>query len=381
MSDVDISIRSYSTNPTPKPHTVYHVQIRLPLRSYTVTKRFSDFVTLASEMENAIGESIPFKLPRKQLFGRHSVANTQLIEERRAGLEKFLREVQKSYDQRWRLTDPWREFVGLSSAAGAGQGSSLLSSTSSSATTTASLVMPSGKNISDPVVWLDTLHEVKTLLHEARKYLSDRDTLAGSTSVNKNGVLESHSAAAEAKKCLVQSGTKIVMLDRGLKELANFVGQGELRRRGDMLNLVKKEREGLDSLASTISRNKVAVDPNSSSSAMSESPDRAALFAGNKGLLGSVASTAKRVLGPMAETAETRQLDNRGLLDLQMQKMQDQEDTLQEFSKILSRQKQLGIEINDELELQNEMLRMLEDDVDNSDGKLRRADRQLRKVK
>ncbi|KAK9240617.1 hypothetical protein V1525DRAFT_453735 [Lipomyces kononenkoae] len=377
MSDVDISIRSYSTNPTPKPHTVYHVQIRLPLRSYTVMKRFSDFVALASEMEHAIGESIPFKLPKKQLFGRHSVTNIELIEERRAGLELFLRDVQKSYDQRWRLSDPWRDFLGLSAAGRANQGSSLLSSSS----TNASLVMPSGKNISDPVVWLDTLHEVKTLLHEARKYLSDRDTLGGTGSVNKSGVLESHSAAAEAKKCLVQSGTKIVMLDRGLKELANSVGQGELRRRGDMLNLVKKERQGLESLASTVSRNTTATD-STSSSAMSESPDRAALFAGNnKGILGTVTSTAKRVLGPMAETGETRQLDNQGLLNLQMQKMQEQEDSLQEFSKILARQKQLGIEINDELELQNEMLRMLEDDVENSDGKLRRADKQLRKIK
>ncbi|KAK9247073.1 hypothetical protein V1506DRAFT_533458 [Lipomyces tetrasporus] len=371
MSEVDISIRSYSTDPTPKPHTVYHVQIRLPLRSYTVSKRFSDFLKLASDMEDTIGESIPFKLPRRQLFG-NSVTNTELIEERRGVLEKFLRDLQKSSDQRWRLSDPWRDFIGLSATGRASQGSSLLSSSS----TNASLVMPSGKNISDPVVWLDTLHEVKTLLHEARKYLSDRDMLSGAGSVNKNGVLESHSAAAEAKKCLVQSGTKVVMLDRGLKELATSVGQGELRRRGDMLNLVKKEREGLESLASTISRNTDTLN-----STASESPDRAALFAGNKGVLGSVASSAKRVLGPLTETSETRQLDNRGLLNLQMQKMQNQEDSLLEFSKILARQKQLGIDINDELELQNEMLRMLEDDVENSDGKLRRADRQLKKIK
>ncbi|KAK9331906.1 hypothetical protein V1520DRAFT_336484 [Lipomyces starkeyi] len=371
MSEVDITIRSYSTSPAPKPHTVYHVQIRLPLRSYTVMKRFSDFVKLASDMENVVGESIPFKLPRKQLFG-NSVRNMELIEERKAVLEKFLRDIQKSSDQRWRLSDPWRDFLGLSAAGRANQGSSLLSSSSS----TASLVMPSGKHISDPVVWLDTLHEVKTLLHEARKYLSDRDTLSGTGSVNKNGVLESLSAAAEAKKCLVQSGTKIVMLDRGLKELASSIGQGELRRRGDMLNLVKKEREGLESLASTVSRH-----TDDTSSAASESPDRAALFAGSKSVLGNVASSAKRVLGPLAETGETRQLDNRGLLTLQMQKMQSQDDTLLEFSKILARQKQLGIDINDELELQNEMLRMLEDDVENSDGKLRRADRQLKKIK
>ncbi|KAK9380489.1 uncharacterized protein V2V93DRAFT_370813 [Kockiozyma suomiensis] len=376
MSDVDISIRSYSTNPTPKPHTVYHIQVRLPLRSYTLMKRYSEFVTLAYQLENSVNDDLPFKLPKKHLFN-NSVTNLDIVEERRDGLEKFLRDIQRSSDSRWRLTDTWREFMGLGGKAGEGASgsSSLLSSQSSNP----SLIMSSGQNVGDPIVWLDTLHEVKSLLHVARKYLSDRDTTSSAT--------DSRTAAAEAKKCLVQTGTKIVMLDRGLKELSNSVGQGELRRRTDMLNLVRKEREGLESLAATVSRNQSAA-PSTPSSDSATGEDaaaldaaRAALFTGSKGVVGAVTTSARRVLGPLVETAETRQQDNRGLLDLQMQKMRDQEESLEEFSKILARQRQLGVEINDELELQTEMIRMLEDDVDNSDGKLRRADRALRKVK
>ncbi|KAK9449586.1 uncharacterized protein V1518DRAFT_416427 [Limtongia smithiae] len=378
MSDVDIAIRTYSTDPTPKPHTVYHIQIRLALRSYTLTKRYSQFAQLASDLESAVGEELPFKLPKKHVFG-NSVTNIERIEERRAGLERFLREVQRSSDARWRLTDAYREFMGLTGAGNGVGGSSSAPSILSSGSSNAALTLPSGKLISDPIVWLDTLHEVKTLLHETRNYLSDRDSLALSGSV-RNGVLESHSASAEAKKCLVQAGTKIVMLDRGLRELGNYVGQGEIRRRGDMLALVKKEKEGLESLASTVSRNSAARTAAASTSSANDadSHERSALLSG--GVLSTVASSAKRVLGPITETSETRPLDNRGLVSLQMKKMDEQDQMLLEFEKILARQKQLAVDINDELELQNEMIGMLDEDVDKSKGKLNRASKQLKKI-
>ncbi|KAK9479495.1 hypothetical protein V1514DRAFT_328081 [Lipomyces japonicus] len=376
MSEVAISIHTVSTSPVPKPHTVYHIQLRLALRSYTVMKRYSDFDRLLSDMETAVGQTSPFKLPKKKLFGSDSAA---IIEQRRVGLETFLKDVNKSSDSRWRQTDAWRGFLGLSTKNGGQGGSSLLSSTS----VNASLLTPSGKNISDPVVWLETLHDIKSLLHDARNYLSDRDSL-GNSGLTRNGVPESVSAAAEAKKSLVQSSTKIVLLERGLKQLRDSVGEGELRRRTDLLNLVKREREGLEKLASTISARPPPPPPfaaTAGTGSTDDSPDKQALLSGGKAVLGSVASSAKRVLGPLTESAETRQLDNQGLLNLQMQKMDDQEETLLEFSKILQRQKQIGIDINDELELQTEMVRMLEDDVENSGAKLNRAGKNLKKIK
>ncbi|KAK9464137.1 uncharacterized protein V1516DRAFT_669648 [Lipomyces oligophaga] len=405
MTDYDISIQTFSTDPSPKPHIVYHVQVRLPLRSYTVMKRYSEFVKLVDDLQMTVDDDLPFKLPRKHLFG-NSVTNLDLAEERKQGLEKFLQEIAKSPDNRWKLTDCWRTFLNLSgsSISGGGSskgGSSLLSSNSSS--NTSALFLPSGKNIADPIVWLDTLHEVKDLLHDARKYLSDRDRLAGSGAL-RGGALESRSASAEASKSLVQAGTRIVMLDRGLKELSSSVGSGELRRRTDMLNLVRKEKEGLENLAKTVSKSEAsqraaAAAAVSSSSESIYDPDRSALFAGasknrapsimttasttstTASVLGAVTSSAKRVLGPLAETSETRQLDNRGLMSLQMKKMDEQDQALDEMSKILRRQRQLGVDISDELELHSEMLKMLDEDVENSDNKLRRAERQLHKIK
>ena len=376
----DVSINAVSINPIPKPHTIYHVQLRLPLRSYTVLKRYSEFRKLYEDMEQEIGEAPPFRLPPKQFFSR-STNNAELTEHRRLELEQFLQDINASPDARWRLSNPWKKFLNLSPLAGnpGGEGKrndNILPSSSNKNYPSRSML--SGKTISNPVLWLNTLHEVKADLHQARKYISDRDTLTSSSSVSaKTGILESRSASAEAKKCLVQCATKVVILQRGLKDIAEYVGQGELRRRTDMLNIVKKERDGLESLLTTISQKGPSLPGDDL-----EDQDRSALLgASDRGILGSVASSAKRVLGPLRETSETRPLDNRGLMQLQMQRMQDQEDSLLEFSKILGRQKQIGIEINEELEIQNEMLRMLDEDVERSDAKIGRADRRLRKIK
>ncbi|KAK9474899.1 uncharacterized protein V1510DRAFT_424854 [Dipodascopsis tothii] len=372
-SGLDVSITAASTNPYPKPHTVYHVQARLPLRSFTVLKRYSDFRKLVDDLEADVGEAVPFKIPPKKYFSS-GVNDAEFTEQRRVELERFLKEINSSPDSRWRLTAAWKDFVGLSST---GQSSSLLAASTAQ---TGRGPQSDAKTISDPVQWLNTLHEVKTELHQARKHISDRDQYAGSgATMPGTGVLESRSASAEAKRCLVQCASKIVLLQRGLKDTADFVGEGELRRRTDMLNIVKKERDGLESLLNAIAHKRpargAAGDDDDDDGA------RAALLGGPSGIVGSMASSAKRVLGPLRETAETRPLDNHGLMDLQMRKMQDQEDTLLEFSKILARQKQIGVDINEELEIQNEMLRMLNEDVDQSDSKLARADRRLRKIK
>ncbi|KAK5243066.1 hypothetical protein LTR40_012589, partial [Exophiala xenobiotica] len=80
------------------------------------------------------------------------------------------------------------------------------------------------------------------------------------------------------------------------------------------------------------------------------------------------------------ETAETRELDNQGVLQLQKQKMADQDLDVDELRKIVQRQKELGIAINQELEVQNEMLRMVDEDVDRVQGKINIAKRRIGKI-
>jgi hypothetical protein len=69
-----------------------------------------------------------------------------------------------------------------------------------------------------------------------------------------------------------------------------------------------------------------------------------------------------RVLGK--ETERTRELDNEGVLQLQRQMMQSQDDNVDELRKIIIRQRELGTQINEELEVQNDLLRLADEEAD-----------------
>ena len=80
------------------------------------------------------------------------------------------------------------------------------------------------------------------------------------------------------------------------------------------------------------------------------------------------------------ETNETRERDNAGLVQLQKQKMADQDLDVDELTKIIQRQKELGVQINEELEVQSEMLRRTDEDVDRVQGKINVAKRRIGKI-
>jgi regulator of vacuolar morphogenesis len=82
-----------------------------------------------------------------------------------------------------------------------------------------------------------------------------------------------------------------------------------------------------------------------------------------------------------AETELTRGLDNEGLLDLQKQTMEDQEQHVEQFSAILSRHRQLGLAIDQELETQNQMLSELDGSVNDTATKLKIANRKMNSIK
>lgn len=103
-------------------------------------------------------------------------------------------------------------------------------------------------------------------------------------------------------------------------------------------------------------------------------------------LIPSSASSSKpptRVLGvrpPPVETAETRPLDNVGLLQLQQDAIARQDDRLSGLSAILRRQKDIGLAINQELAVQNELLDNLGGQVDRTGAKLGDAKKRMKKL-
>ena len=358
----EISIPSTSTaSPSSKPYTVYNITLRLPLRSFVVAKRFSDFVTLHENLTSQAGSAPPLSLPQKTWFAK-TTSNSDLAEQRRKELEAYLLAINTSEDNRWRNTTAWRTFLNLPSSIGTNASKSA-NDLHSAITGPGSL---SGAEITDPTVWLDCHRELKSQLHDARLHLTRRDQATAAQG--------QHEASAAAKSCLVKAQGNINTLEKSLKSLGkssgwggSTLGEGELRRRRDLISSARKEKEGLDNLLNAM------VQKSKIDSAVATAQQSSQLM-GN----GAKTRNTGRVLGK--ETDKTRELDNQGVLSLQKQMLQDQDLDIGELGKIISRQKQLATEINEELVVQTEMLGMVEEDADRVQGKIDIAKKRIGKI-
>ncbi|KAK3948136.1 hypothetical protein QBC32DRAFT_373798 [Pseudoneurospora amorphoporcata] len=362
-----------------KPFTLYNITLRLPLRSFVVQKRYSDFLALHQALTSLVGSPPPEPLPAKNWF-KSTVNSPELTEKRRVGLERYLRAIAEPPDRRWRDTPVWRAFLNLPGGAG---GSNAAASTTGSGSGIEGKIPAIGLKdanlaaASDPGTWLDLHRELKGALHEARVALGRRD---GATEN-----MTKLEAGAAAKRALIRAGSLLGALQEGLGVLKSSgrVGEGELRRRRDLLAAARVERDGLDKLSSSMAHasreaaRQASIGDGASGGARSgsssgEAGERAKLFAGSSGAGGSV--RGGRVLGaPLPETERTRELDNDGVLQLQRDTMRDQDMEVEALARIVRRQKEMGLAINDEVERQTNMLDHLNTNVDVVDKKLRVA--------
>ncbi|MCJ1478251.1 hypothetical protein MMC13_006928 [Lambiella insularis] len=350
---MEISVPSSQLSTTPKPHTTYTISLRLPLRSFTLQKRFSDFLTLHSQLTSQASASPPISPPPKSYFS-YTTNNPALAETRRVALEKYLQTIASTSDPRWRDTSAWRTFLNLPSSVSAKSSiASNLHHTISSA---------AGGAVTDPVVWLDMHRDLKGQLHEARIQITRRDQAGANTQAQ-------HEASAQAKKSLVKAGTTIAQLADGLKKSrddwgSEKLGDGEVRRRKDLVASARKEKESLEGLLSAmVAKAQVDAAMADKGSLMGTSVASGAINgnAGKKGV------GSGRVLGK--ETARTRELDNAGVLSLQKQMMEEQDEDVTVLAAAIRRQRELGEEINRQLVEQNKMLEMLDEDVTRVQGK------------
>lgn len=326
-------------------YTEYNITIRLPLRSFVVRKRYSEFAAFHYALVHQVGAPTPAPLPRKSWFGNTN-SNATLREQRRQGLESYLQAINDNEDQRWRNTSIWRSFLNLPSQATTGANSS---ATKLHTALTGSGTVGSAP-ITDPVLWLDVYRELRSHLHDARLHLTRRDQ---ATTPQKQ-----HESSALAKSSLTKIGPLTVALEDGLKNSgeksasswggSSSIGEGEVRRRKDLLASAKKEKDGLENLHHSMMQ-KSKLD---SAVASVQDKDK---------LIGSAKPRSGRVLGK--ETDKTRELDNQGVLQLQKDTMASQDQSVEELMKIITRQRELGIAINNELEIQNELLNLADEDV------------------
>ncbi|TAQ87045.1 hypothetical protein B7494_g4619 [Chlorociboria aeruginascens] len=372
--EISIPSTTLSTPADSKPFTLYNITLRLPLRTFVVQKRYSEFATLHTSLTSLISSPPPVPLPAKSWFSS-TTKSPELTEKRRIGLEEYLRAIAENPDRRWRDTSVWRAFLNLPSNSGSGSARSVRDDL----TREVQRGLGGGERMVDSQVWLDGHREMKGLLHEARLFLGRRD---GATSSK-----EQFEAGAGAKRSLVKAGALLQELDAGLKIVAEQekrgsttgnggkIGAGELRRRGDLLGSAKVEKEGLEKLA-------VSLAIKDQNSPITRNGSIAASEDDKNGLFGpGVSRPGGRVLGaPVPETDKTRELDNEGVVQLQKQMMQDQDLDVEELAKIVRRQREMGIAIHEELELQNEMLQRVDEDVDRLKGKVDVAKKRTKKI-
>ncbi|KAI0180598.1 Phox-like protein [Hypoxylon sp. FL1284] len=360
----EITIPTTSLHPQTdisKPYTLYNITLRLPLRTFVVQKRYSDFDTLHQNLTSLVGTPPPVTLPGKSWF-KSTVSSPELTEDRRRGLESYLRAIAESPDRRWRDTPAWRTFLNLPSMSSTGN---------SAASVRAGYGIPSrdaanAAAAQDPGTWLDLYGEMKRDFQEARRCLARRDSAA-----DNSAALEAGSAA---KKALVKAGGLLTILADGLRTMQDSkrLGEGEARRRKDLLSAARVDREDLEKLSTTVS-----AAAKASQRAMPSAADKAALMGSGPRMRGG----GGRVLGaPLPETERTRELDNQGVVQLQSQMMKEQDEDVEELAKIIRRQREMADQIHREVEEQNEMLDHVNAQADVVAGKVTVAKNRTKKI-
>jgi len=376
-----------------KPYTEYTVRIEhaFPRSATSLAKRYSDFAALDAALRAATGSAPPAPLPPKSwlggLLGARTMANApDAVEKRREGLEAYLRAIEGADDARWRVCRTYRDFLALDDPA-----------TTSSSRATGGSGSPFGRDrVRDSADWLDKHATLKASLHDARRWLTAREQATAAQA--------QHEAAAQAKKSLLRAGALLAALEEALGRLGrsssssaaaatihhdtggDTLGDGEVRRRRDMLGSLRKERDVLDALLTTMAVQ--AARTGSSTNAPTTSPaavsaqQHASLFAHNTA---PAHGPSRRILGapatPAPETDTTRQLDNSGVLQLQRQIIAAQDEDLVDLATVVRRMRDMGVHINAEIVEQNALLGLLGEDVERVDGKVRIASKRADKIR
>ena len=373
-----VYVRGHEERPEPKPHVVFRIEIQAHVRSWTMWRRYSDFLDLHTELAKSTGAPPPAPLPPKHALAMlRSRTDEARLEERRLGLEAYLRAIVSAKDDRWRESFALRDFLGVpvgkqpvagGSNSGGGGGGGGGGEDDMSQFTSSS--------------WLDEHIDLQARVRDVRADINRRDALG-----DRGDVGGSHAANVHAKKKLAAVLARAGALAQGLDGLARAgMSAGELQRRTDMVARLQDDCEKLGKMVS-VSRH-AARGPGPGLGAAAErnpasSSDRAALLESAPSAFG---KPVTRVFGggPAAtkpqETGQTRPLDDHGLLQLQQTQMTQQDTQLAQLATILQRQKQLGIAIGSEIAQQNEMLDDLAVGVDRVGGKLASAKRQMNRL-
>ncbi|KAI9192937.1 uncharacterized protein BJ171DRAFT_35436 [Polychytrium aggregatum] len=425
-----VVINATEVRESPSRHVVYQLSIRTPSRSWTVWRRYSEFETLHSLLREL--SPTPFGLPPKSfsIWG-NTLSDPSKVEARRLGLETYVQTILNHENDLWKTSKAWFDFIALPESS---RRLSILGRTPSNGG--GNPTDPAGVVASAPVdrplytteSWMDELRDMQQFCKEIRTKIAARDRFAQA-----GDTASMQYASMQGKKGLGVVSTRISDLEYALAQHKPAPGQGrpssvssgepaalqrlpsatrstvltagEYSRRQDLLDSLKEERDVLSKLLSSnpsvyrqprvdsAERNALlgfgSIGAGGYSSSVSTSPNES--FGTVPTGSSAASSTARpnnttpprstRRFGQPKETEQTRALDQQGLLQLQKQTMNQQDQSVDMLSSILQRQKQIGLAISDELDTQNSLLEDLDENVDRVGRNLKKADKRLANVR
>lgn len=364
-----IFIKQTETRNEGKSYTAYRIDIQAAVRHWHIWKRYSDFVRLHQQLSESFpGNCIPAQLPQKRIFPPTFSAPDR-VEDRRQGLEDYLRTIQSCRDDRWRKTDIWVDFLALP------------------------VTSEKKKEMFSFGSWLDEYDHLLSLSREIRSLISSRNAHQ-----SQHEVSDALRCEVKAKKDLMSLSARLGNLESSLSDgRKDTIVEGEERRREDKLSSLKSERDVLVQLINVTRQDLTNKKPTlkktqpsaSSGALLGEGRSYGDIGFDNLKRTRTVPSSAAprqgrafgNALKQLQETEATKGLDNKELLSYQTQVMKDQDLHVEQFSQLLSRQKEIGLAINYELENQIDVLESLDIQVDNTSTKLAFANKKLSKIK
>lgn len=341
MSRVTVTGTSTNNNVT-----FYHITTKIPLRTLTVSRRYSEFTELVYNLCDHLGidaKDFPYKLPPKSSIFTKNNAST--IEERKLKLGEFLNELIN--DREIQNLSALHEFLQL--PVKFKFTSNLLNNKND---TISDLIISDYKAI-DNTKWLEYLRLFKSHVRQLTNTFNQEHNINNKFDIRNKLLLIVMPNLTKLIKCL----------DYLYKH--HQIDDDELQRRKLLVKELNNEITQLNSsIESGNSQTHNVGDSDTSST--------------KRSLMG-----AKRVFGsplPPQETKETLPLSNQELLQQQVQVQHNQDNELLELRKIIARQKEIGMTINQEVEEQNELLDSLNEQVDHTTDKLRLARKKAKQV-
>lgn len=309
-----------------------------------IRKRFSDFINLKQQMQNELSQTdFPYELPSRQygFWSKQQSISHDVIQERSVKLSKFLYDIlNDSFDNKWRNTQTLARFLHIPR-----KWESLTSRTYRS----------------DPVK------------------LTDDDNTQSWTTVYRDGKNDLEEckklASSDRTKRLIQLRLKINHLERALEtsDTSNAtLEKNEILKRKNLLSLLKK-----DVNAFSLQPSYSSASNDSDFNTLTDNRFPNIVHNASENSLDGVNNSVRYPVGRrrLGETEETAQYNNKELLTLHKDKIKDQDQELLTLHKAILRQKDISIQMNQELSQQNEALDAFSDDINMTANKLKSATR------